>query len=200
MRGTPRNRRQTESCPLSQIMLRNCLVPLFVGFTAAANDSSDSTASKPCTAYAFWTDKGCRTWSTPCTRHVPTSHIETLSVRKPGTNNFTVVATGEICAGAPDFRDGPHATATDAACRQRCLNGEHGIHTSGGGHGPTPPPKGPIDLTIYADSTTHQISPLAMGCHSDSGCELSCAPLRPRAHDRSRVRIPIQLLSPVYGY
>lgn len=138
--------------------------------TAAATDSS-GVVSKPCTAYAFWTDKGCRTWSTPCIKRVPTSRIETLSVRTPGTSNFTAVATGKICAGPPDFRDGPHSTPTDAACRERCLKGEHGIH--GGGHGPSPPPlpQGPIDLTIYADSITHQISPLAMGCHSDSGCE-----------------------------
>ena len=116
-------------------MLRNSVL-LIVGVTAAtAADTSDAaTAAKPCTAYAFWTDKGCRTWSTPCTKRVPTSRIETLSVRKPGTSNFTTVAKAEICAGAPDFRDGPAATPTDAACRQRCLNGEHGIHGGGGHH------------------------------------------------------------------
>jgi hypothetical protein len=157
-------------------MLRHAVVTavLLAGaVAAAASDTSAGAviAAKPCTAYAFWTDKGCRTWSSPCTQRVPSSHIETLSVRKPGTSNFTVVATGKICAGPPDFRDGPHATPTDAECRERCLKGEHGIH--GGGHGPspTPLPQGPVDLTIHTDSVTHQISPLAMGCHSDSGCE-----------------------------
>ena len=45
------------------------LLLLILGVTTAtAADTSDAaTAAKPCTAYAFWTDKGCRTWSTPCT-------------------------------------------------------------------------------------------------------------------------------------
>lgn len=87
-------------------MLRNAgALPLLVGVAAAtAAATATSEAAKPCTAYAFWTDKGCRTWSTPCTRRVPSSRIETLSVRAPGTSNFTVVAKGEICAGAPDFK------------------------------------------------------------------------------------------------
>jgi hypothetical protein len=168
------------------IMLRHALVSLLAGVTAAASDGG--VAAKPCTAYAFWTDHGCRTWSTPCTKRGPTSHIETLSVRKPGTSSFTVAGKGEICSGAPDFRDGPGATPTDAACRQRCLNGEHGIHT-GPHHGPSPPPlpQGPVDLTIHTDSVTHEISPLAMGCHSDSGCEwpsllLRLSVLRPSVH------------------
>ena len=121
-------------------------------------------AAANCTAYGFWTDKGCRTWSTPCTQHdrEPTSKIETLSVRTPGTDDFAVAGKGVICKGEPDFRDGPRATPTDAACREHCLKGDHG----GGHHGPPPPPPlpvGAVDLTVHTDATTHQISNLSMG-------------------------------------
>eukprot|EP01051_Picozoa_sp_SAG22_P021146 SAG22_NODE_4553_length_1236_cov_1.618294_2_plen_246_part_00 len=34
---------------------------------------------------------------------------------------------------------------------------------------PPPPPKMPTAVTISTGAATHQISPLAMGCHSDSG-------------------------------
>eukprot|EP01048_Picozoa_sp_COSAG05_P004984 COSAG05_NODE_285_length_12188_cov_539.399537_7_plen_389_part_00 len=119
-------------------------------------------------AYGFWTDKGCRTWSSPCTAHKPTSKIETLSIRKPGTNDFTVAGKGIICAGAPDFDDGPHATPTDAACREHCLKGDK-HHRGGGGRGGPPVPVGPVELTIEPNTVTHEINPLAMGCHSDSG-------------------------------
>eukprot|EP01052_Picozoa_sp_SAG31_P047917 SAG31_NODE_9796_length_1226_cov_1.090506_2_plen_210_part_01 len=121
---------------------------------------------KPCTHYAYWTDHGCRTWSSPCATHQPTSHIETLYSR-----NGTAVGPGLICAEPPDFRDGPRATASAALCRQHCLKGDKGVHGGGGGHPPSAPkiPKGPVDLVLHTDQVTHQISPLAMGCHSDSG-------------------------------
>jgi hypothetical protein len=148
------------------------LLPLLL-LAACWSAAVASGPSKPCSAYAFWTDHGCRTWSTPCTKHSPTSKIETLSIRKPGTNDFTVAGHGIICAGAPDFRDGPRATPTDAACREHCLNGDHGIHGGGGGHGPPPgpppAPTQPVTLTVDTGTPTHTISPLAMGCHSDSG-------------------------------
>ena len=87
----------------------------------------------------------------------------------PGTDDFSVAGKGTICAGEPDFDDGPNRTPTDAACREHCLKGDH--HRSGGGHHPPPPllPTGPVDLTIHTDKATHQISELSMGCHSDSG-------------------------------
>ena len=34
---------------------------------------------------------------------------------------------------------------------------------------PTPPPPGPVSVSVAVDEVTHQISPLVMGCHSDSG-------------------------------
>ena len=33
------------------------------------------------------------------------------------------------------------------------------------------PPQAPPEITIHTDTITHQVSPLAMGCHSDSGYE-----------------------------
>lgn len=90
-----------------------------------------------------------------------------LHKRVGTTSSFTEAGKGKICKGPADWDDGPNATPSDAACKAHCLKGEHSHH-----HGPPPPPphpSGPIELTINTDAVTHQISPLAMGCHSDSG-------------------------------
>ena len=162
----------------------------FATFEAVAPaPAPEAEATKPCTAYAFWPDHGCRTWPS-CTRTIKTSGhvVPTLHKRKGATNDFTLAGRNEICAGPPDFDDGPGATPTDAACKAHCLKGDHG-----GGHKgppkPPPTPSGPTTVTIHTDTVTHQISPLAMGCHSVSVIPFTPRPNRHRAPNRCSRRV-----------
>eukprot|EP01047_Picozoa_sp_COSAG01_P016549 COSAG01_NODE_852_length_13108_cov_7.167423_5_plen_218_part_00 len=98
--------------------------------------NNNSAPASTCDYYAFFGDRGCRTWSGACTeghwagkcpgaKSCPTLH------KRAGltSSNFTMVggpASGLYCTNTPDFQDGPNETPTDDACKQRCIKGEHG--------------------------------------------------------------------------
>ena len=91
-------------------------------------------AQSDCDYYAFWTDKGCRTWSLPENDACSIAHasIATLYKRTAGTNNFTLVEKGAYCSQQADFQDGPAAPESDSICRQHCLNGDKAGTTGAG--------------------------------------------------------------------
>ena len=86
-----------------------------------------------CNYYAYYTDKGCRTWSLPEDGACSFSNesIATLYKRTAGTENFTVVGPG-YCSQQADFQDGPAAPESDSICRQHCLKGDKGGHPGAG--------------------------------------------------------------------
>ena len=88
-----------------------------------------------CMAYAFFGDKGCRTWESKCTvgkwpekpcpgkASCPTLHKRANLT----TDEFTLIgrpSDGSFCTETADFSDGPNDTPTDAACKQHCLKGD----------------------------------------------------------------------------
>ena len=85
-----------------------------------------------CNYYAYWTDKGCRTWSLSEDGACSFSNesIATLYKRTTGTNDFTVVGNG-YCSQQADFQDGPAAPESDSICRQHCLKGDKGGQPAG---------------------------------------------------------------------
>jgi hypothetical protein len=86
-----------------------------------------------CNYYAFFTDKGCRTWSLGSkTCAVGKASIATLYKRTPGTDDFTVFGKGEFCNQTADYQDGPAAAESDAICRKHCLDGNKGSDSTSG--------------------------------------------------------------------
>jgi hypothetical protein len=95
------------------------------GLTANITAGGEPNQSD-CNYYAYWTDKGCRTWSLAedaCS--MSNESIATLYKRTAGTKDFTVVGHG-YCSQQADFQDGPAAVESDSICRQHCLKGDKG--------------------------------------------------------------------------
>lgn len=93
---------------------------LAVNVTAGGNPVRSN-----CDYYAYFSDKGCRTWSLPQNEAClfTNDSIASLYKRSPGTDDFTVVAKG-FCSQQADFQDGPAAPESDSICRQHCLEGD----------------------------------------------------------------------------
>jgi hypothetical protein len=81
--------------------------------------------SNTCRWYAWWSDHGCRTWgSADCTEAASPSGGPNVTLHKRiADGSFPTVATGKYCTETPTFKDGPGATASDAECKQRCIDG-----------------------------------------------------------------------------
>jgi hypothetical protein len=97
-----------------------------------------------CGYYAFFSDKGCRTWpeATPCAEAPWSSSTvsTTLHNRSSDGKSFSVIGTDKYCTNDPSFEDGPAMTPTDDACKAKCIAGAAG-------------PPGPATITASAQQS-----------------------------------------------
>lgn len=125
--------------------------------------------SEACRYYAYFADKGCRTWGATCTEAPwPNAAFPATLHKRDLSGSWPVIGRNDYCTEPTIFQDGPQMTSSDAECRQRCVSGQS--NQGGTSSGPTVSAQKSADgKTIVVRLTNQGTKPVSVALQLQGG-------------------------------